>query len=148
MITSFPNESGKISSFLESQLQKRLSKNNDKGTLSQLVHRYMSCLNLGELPSENFLIDYLFSEDSPDINMAAVSCEFYGGIYYRHVESRKSLKNLKDFEQGLSLAYAQLAQFYPQLRGTDEETDKVLAAFRQTTDYLRNQDLKILQLHK
>ena len=149
MIHSFEKEVAELSSFLKNQLEKRLDapKNKDSRTLNTITNRYVSCLNLSQIPSINFYSQYLFAQQQ-NIEMVALSCEFFGGVFYHHLESRRCFKTLNDMEQGLSLAYSLMSKHNPELDSIDEQAKQVLGAFRQTTQHLKEQDSKILELYR
>lgn len=130
-------------SFLEKQLKTRLQLTNSQ-IYEHVIQRYLSCLDVNEVPSQNIFLEYILQENH---SMAALSCEFYGGIFYEHLKSRKMIKNLHDFEMGLSTAYHLMSHKHPHFGTIETKTKEILASFRQTTDYLKRKNDLVLHLH-
>jgi hypothetical protein len=108
-----------------------------------LSKRYLECFS--DMPSDvsqHIFLDYLdFGSDSYNPGMAARACEFYGGIMFEKVQSKKNILSISDFEFRLGTVYNLLAMKDPEFTGLSELSGHILEGFRNTTLDIRGSSI-------
>lgn len=111
----------------------------DPNIIPFLAERYLNLFQIRETPSKQVLLEYLTDESltkksfSPD--KAAIACEFWAGIFFKHIENKKEPLSVSDYDNTLELAYALLATHTGiySFASSSEVADKVLLSFRKTS---------------
>jgi hypothetical protein len=121
----------------------------DPYSVDFISKRYEDLFRIRNMPSKAVILDYLADEKltgkkiRPDLG--AIACEFWGGIFHTHIESKKKdgeesqFVSINDFSQKLASCYALLAsrsQIYS-YASSSEITEQILFAFRKTSEALR-----------
>jgi hypothetical protein len=133
-----------------SNAKKRLSNSLPKKFVSDspyslyfLSKRYVDCFS--DMPSnvsQHIFLDYLdLDSDSYNPNMAARACEFYGGIMYEGVQSKKNILSISDFELRLGVVYNLLAMKNSGFIGLGGLSGHILEGFRNTTSDIRGSSI-------
>lgn len=100
--------------------------------------RYFNCLYLDKPPKRIGAIDYYIESNSKtQLDTAAQSCEFYGGVFHRSFTDKKmiSLRVIKNNLQGL---YDVLAKHKNNevFEGFSEHTEHIISAYQQTSEQI------------
>lgn len=149
---TFRNE---IREFLKGNIRKRVARFNNENTYAAefIAQRYLRCFELDTVPSKHTFLDYLNFSESKKFNpdMAARSCEFYGGIFYKSIEENPNeFFTLNDISYRLKASYSTLSQINPIYVDLFECHEAILASYRQTTDKFasgRLEDERIFKFH-
>lgn len=149
MIEKYSKIIKNIDFYLEKELRREVSKNQIKVDL--LKNRYFECLDLKEIPSPRIFLDYLNPDvrENFSLDLAAKSCEFYGGLNYEYLKNDKNPFNLNDFELMLSSLYHKFSNFDNNYESLFEKSSEILRVFRNSTAYFRNYgtDSKVIHLY-
>lgn len=148
MLQNYQLVNSKVSSFLNSELRNNVSKN--QLVINTLEKRFFDLLSLEEIPSPRVISDYLNPDnvDNFSYDMAAKSCEFYGGVGNDFLQNPKLPFNLNDYELLLSSIYYKIGDYERSYAEISDKSSQVLLVFRKSTKFLKNFGLesKIIKL--
>lgn len=124
--------------------------NNSPYALYLLSRRYVDCVS--DMPSDisqQIFINYLDQDsDLYNPNLAAKSCEFYGGIMYEKLQSKRNILSISDFEVRLNMVYNLLAMSNSGFRGLGELSGHILEGFRNTTNDIRGSSVIYIDFNR
>ncbi len=144
-----------VRTFVKLNITKRVKKFTSQNTYAPefIAQRYIQCLELDLLPSKCVFMDYLNTMESGKFNpnLAAIACEFYGGIFYKQFEENsKEIFKLEDITYKLKASYNAMSYINPVFYDLSQFHEEILASFRQTTDRFASGKLdeeKIFRFH-